>query len=112
MRDHRRVGVGAAYGKGAHRRDVSHFERRDRLTEQCVGAEVLQRNAILRVPTDMIGQRFDQMVCRENPALMVENQRRQADQRQRFAGDCARSNWSLADMSALRARCGRNTSSC
>lgn len=41
---------------------------------------------ILRAPPNVIGQRFNQMVRRENLALIVENQRRQADQRQRFGG--------------------------
>ena len=62
-------------------------ERRDRLTEQRIGAGVLQRDAVLRAPPDVIGQRLDQMVRGQNLALIVENQRRQADERQRFAGD-------------------------
>ena len=44
-------------------------------------------DAVLRAPPDVIGQRLDQMVRGENLAPIVENQRRQADQRQRFAGN-------------------------
>jgi hypothetical protein len=51
------------------------------------GGFILEGYAIKRSPLNMAGERFDQRIGGENFALLVENQRREAESGERFAGD-------------------------
>ena len=87
MRDHHRFGVGIADREGAHAGAARHINGRDRVPQQLVGGSVLQRHAILGPPLDIARERFDQRVGGEDLALLIENQRREAESGERFAGD-------------------------
>ena len=81
------VGVRVPDGKRAHARAARQINRRDCVPQQLVGRPVSERQTTVRPPLNVAGQSLDQMVGREHLALLIENQRREADNRQRFAGD-------------------------
>ncbi len=87
MRDHHHISAGVADREGADARDAGEIYRRNRVAQQLIGGPVRQRHAIMRPPLKIVGHGFDQMVGREDLALLVKNQRREADSGERFAGD-------------------------
>jgi hypothetical protein len=86
MRDHHRLRAQVADREGAHGA-ARNINGRDGVAQKLVGGFVLKGYPVKRPPLNVGAEGFDQRTGGEDLAMLVENERREAKRRERFAGD-------------------------